>query len=206
MSEVLNIQIPQNLENLQLPSPELVTFYKNLDERMLWLDTEVSDLFLEYGRYIIQFNREDAGKPVEERKPIKLMFFSPGGSLDVNNSLIDIIKLSRTPIYGYNVGIAHSAGCFMFLACHVRYALPHAVFLLHKGSGAFGGSYDEVVSQVLEYQRQIEDLAQYVLDNSGIDKKTLEENLGSEWYITAADAYEKFKFVDKIITSLDDIL
>lgn len=202
--DCLSIALPSNVENLLLPAPELITFYKNLDERVLWLDTEVDDLYLEFGRYIVQFNREDRGIPPEERKPIKLMFFSPGGSLSINNSLIDIIKLSRTPVWGCNIGVAHSAGCFIYMACHRRLALPHSVFLIHKGSGEFGGSYDEVIAQVVEYQRQIDELAQYILDNTKISKEMLEENLGTDWYICATDAL-RLGICDEIITSLDDI-
>jgi ATP-dependent Clp protease, protease subunit len=206
LDDILSVVIPKSIENMQLPSPELITFYKNLEERTLWLDTEVSDLFLEYGRYIVQWNREDKGKPVDARKPIKLMLFSPGGSLSINNALIDLIKLSKTPIYGYNINMAYSSGCFIFMACHKRFALPGSVFLLHRGSGEFAGSYDEVVAQVIEYQRQIEELSKFIMENSKIDEDTLQENLGTEWYVTAEQAFKEYGFVDKIITSLDEIL
>ena len=83
----MEIYIPESIEDLQLPAPELITFYKNLEHRTLWLDSEVDDFYLEYGRYIIEFNREDKGIPVEERQPIKLMIMSPGGLLYINNAL-----------------------------------------------------------------------------------------------------------------------
>jgi ATP-dependent Clp protease protease subunit len=201
----ISILIPEDISNLQLLSPELLTFYKNFEERVLWLDSEVTDYFLEFGRYIIQWNREDKGIPVEDRKPIKLMFFSQGGLLSVNNTMIDLIKLSKTPIYGYNIGEASSAGCFMFMACHKRYALKQAVFLLHKGSGGFAGSYEEVVAQVLEYQRQIEELTQFIREHSNIPEEVLEENLSTEWFVTASEAVD-FGFVDAIITDIDEIL
>ena len=98
MTNELNITLPKEVENLQLPSPELVTYYRNLENRVLWLDTEVSDYWLEFSRNIIEWNREDKNTPVEQRKPIRLMFFSYGGSLDINNTLVDTIKLSKTPI------------------------------------------------------------------------------------------------------------
>lgn len=74
MSE-LRITMPEKLENLQLPDPSLLTFYNNLEERTIWMDFEVDVEFLEFARYIINWNREDKNKPIEERKPIKLMFF-----------------------------------------------------------------------------------------------------------------------------------
>ena len=97
MNNQLEITIPDKLENMQLPSPELLTFYKNLSERVLWLDSTVDDYFLEFSRKIIEWNRQDKGKSISDRKPIKLMIYSYGGDLDINNSLVDIIKLSNTP-------------------------------------------------------------------------------------------------------------
>lgn len=194
------------LSNFNLPDPAMVTFYHNIDDRMLWLDCDVDDVFLEYGKFIVQFNREDKGIPVEERKPIKLMFFSHGGDLDINNAMIDVIKTSVTPVYGYNMGVAESAGCFIFMACHKRFAMPNASFLIHKGSGVFCGNHDEVVSQVIEYQRKIDELSKYILEHSSIPAELLEDLLSTEWFVTAKDAYEQYGFVDGIITSLEEVV
>lgn len=203
----MEILIPENIENLQLPAPELITFYKNLENRILWLDSEVDDLYLEYGRYIIQFNREDMGIPIEDRKPIKLMFMSPGGSLSINNAMIDLIKMSKTPIYGYNMGTADSAACFMFMACHKRFAMPSASFLLHKGSTSnMSGTYDQVAAEMDEYERLIGELANFILQHSSISEETLANNLGGEWYVTAKRAHEEFGFVDKIVNDIDMLL
>lgn len=201
----LQIAIPQNAENLMLPSPELVTFYRNLENRTIWVDDEISEFTLEFGRHIMRWNQEDKGKPIEDRTPIKILFHSPGGDLSVNNAMIDIIEMSKTPIYGYNMSEAASSACFIFMACHKRYAMPKSVFLLHKGSGAFSGDFATVIAQVEEYQRQIEELAEFILSHSNIDEKTLMENLGGEWFVTARQAVE-LGLCDKIITDIDEIL
>lgn len=201
---MLDIAIPKSVENLQLPDAALITYYKNLENRILWLDSEVDDYFLEYGKYILQWNQEDAGKPVEERKPIRLLFFSPGGSLDINNAMIDIIKQSKTKVIGINMGIAQSAGAFIYLACHERLTMPKAGFLLHRGSGNFGGTYDEIICQVMEYQRQMEELEKYVLANTNIDEETFADNFGTEWYIAAKDAVE-YGIAHRVITDIDEI-
>lgn len=203
-STILDIMIPKSVENLQLPDSSLITFYKNLENRILWLDSEVDDYFLEYGKYILQWNQEDIGKPVEERKPIRLLFFSPGGSLDINNAMIDIIKSSKTKVIGINMGIAQSAGAFIYLACHERLTMPKAGFLLHRGQGRFDGTYDEIISQVMEYQRQMDELERYVLDNTNIDEDTFNNSFGTEWYIPAKEAVE-YGISHKIITNIDEI-
>lgn len=201
---ILDIAIPQSIENLQLPDSSLITFYKNLEKRILWLDSAVDDYFLEYGKYILQWNQEDFGIPAEDRLPIRLLFFSPGGSLDINNAMIDIIKMSKTKVIGINMGIAQSAGAFIYLACHERYTMPKAGFLFHRGQGGFEGTYDEIISQVMEYQRQIEELEQYVLENTNIDEETFAENFGTEWFITADEAIE-YGIAHKIVKNIDEI-
>ena len=78
MADELCITIPKNAENLNLPDPTLVNFYKELERRTLWIDCEIDDGCLEIERYILLFNKEDVEIPIEERRPIKLMFFTPG--------------------------------------------------------------------------------------------------------------------------------
>lgn len=206
MTNELNITLPKEVENLQLPSPELVTYYCNLENRVLWLDTEVSDYWLEFSRNIIEWNREDKNTPVDQRKPIRLMFFSYGGSLDINNTLVDTIKLSKTPIYGINVGQACSAGCFIYLACHKRFAFPNATFLVHQGSTeGISGTYNEVVSYIMEYQRKIEELIIYLKENTKIPDEILEEKIDTEWFISSREAVQ-YGICDKIVESLDEVL
>ena len=108
----LDIAIPQNVENLQLPDPSLLQFYKNYSNRILWIDDEITTLTLEYAKMIMQWNFEDKTNkiPNEKREPIKVVFFSPGGDLEVNNCLVDTIQLSETPVIGINVGMAASSG------------------------------------------------------------------------------------------------
>lgn len=200
----LDIAIPESVENLQLPNASLITYYKNLEKRILWLDAEVDDYFLEYGKYILQWNQEDLGKSQEKRIPIRLLFFSPGGSLDINNAMIDIIKQSKTKVIGINMGIAQSAGAFIYLACHERLTMPKAGFLLHRGQGGFQGTYDEIICQVMEYQRQMEELEKYVLANTNIDEETFNDNFGTEWFISAKEALD-FGIAHKIIKDIDEI-
>lgn len=204
--EEIHVAIPKEAENLTLPSPELITFYCNLENRVLWLDSDVDEYWLEFSRKIIEWNREDKGLSPEQRKPIKLMFFSYGGSLDVNNALIDTIKLSTTPIYGVNVGQACSAGCFIYLACHKRFAFPNATFLIHQGEGnGFSGTYAQVVAAVMEYQRKVEELERYLRENTEIPDDILSENITTEWFLSADEALD-YKVCDKIVISLDEIL
>ena len=203
----LDIAIPENVENMQLPSPELLTFYKNFEDRILWIDNEINDYSIEYAKYIMQWNRDDklAGIKKEDRKPIKLLFFSPGGDLNINNMLVDTIALSETKVIGINCGMAASAACFIYLSCHERLTLPNAQFLIHQGAGSFEGTYDIVVSAITNYQKEIEHLGKFVLSRTNIPENVFYENFITDWYIDANEAI-KYGLCSKIITSLDEII
>lgn len=203
----LDIAIPENVENMQLPSPELLTFYKNFEDRILWIDNEINDYSIEYAKYIMQWNRDDklAGIKKEDRKPIKLLFFSPGGDLNINNMLVDTIALSETKVIGINCGMAASAACFIYLSCHERLTLPNAQFLIHQGAGSFEGTYDIVVSAITNYQKEIENLGKFVLSRTNIPENVFYENFITDWYINANEAI-KYGLCSKIITSLDEII
>ena len=203
----LDIAIPQNVENLQLPDPSLLQFYKNYDNRIIWIDDEITTMTLEYAKMIMQWNFEDKQNniPKEEIKPIKVVFFSPGGDLEVNNCLVDTIQLSDTPVIGVNVGMAASSGCFIYLACHKRYTFPTAEFLIHKGAGQFSGNYDEVVAAILNYQRQIEELGKFVLSRTNIPEDVFEYHFSTDWYLSAKEAID-LGVADGYIKSLDEII
>ena len=203
----LDIAIPQNAENLQLPDPSLLQFYKNYENRIIWIDDEITTMTLEYAKMIMQWNFDDKQNniPIEERVPIKVVFFSPGGDLEVNNCLVDTIQLSTTPVIGINVGMAASSGCFIYLACHKRYTFPTAEFLIHKGAGQFAGTYNDVVAAILNYQRQIEELGKFVLSRTKIPKDVFESQFSTDWYISAEEALE-YGVCHKIVKTLDEIL
>lgn len=199
------VEIPKAVENLQLPDPGLLQYYQDLENRIIWLDTEVCEDCLYLIRYILKWNQEDKDLPVESRKPIRLLFFSPGGDLEVNNALIDTITLSKTPVWGINIGRSYSAAAYILLSCHKRYCLPRAQLLLHQGSGAFSGTYAEILPQVMAYQEQVEKLAGFVEEKTSYTKEEIEENIVSDWYITAEEGLEKGVY-QGIISDISELL
>lgn len=188
--EHMNLIIPKAIENLQLPDPELRNFYIDLEHRSFWLDDEVTPYLLELIKYITWWNAEDSGKPIEERIPIRIFFFSPGGDLDINYALIDTIKMSKTPIIGINIGQCASAAAYIYLACHKRYMMPHAYFILHQGSGTLSGTFEQICAQMEDYQKQVEELSEFVLEHTTYTEEQIAEKIIGEWYIRKDEAVE----------------
>ena len=203
--EYVEVQIPKEIANQTLPDPELRNFYLDLENRTFWLDNEVTPYLLELVRYIARWNKEDKRIPVKKRKPIRIIIFSPGGDLETYRSVADVIRLSKTPVVGINMGMAYSAAAMIFLSCHTRLMLPSASILFHKGSGNLGGSFNEVYAAMIEYQKQVEELSSIIEKNTTYSLEEIEENMNGDWYIRADEAL-KHGVCHKIIDDIEEIM
>ena len=200
--DLLSIVLPGGMENLQLPNPELLNYYRGLEKRILWIDTEIDDCLLELEKLILLWNAEDKGKPVEEREKIRIFIFSYGGSIDACFSMLDICELSKTPIVTYNMGVSMSAGLLLLLAGSERYTLPKSQVLIHSGSGGAAGTFEQVEAQMATYKQLVSMMREYIIKRTKIDTKLLNKNKNKEWYIFAEEQVE-LGIVDGIISDLD---
>ena len=203
--EYVELQIPKEIANQSLPDPELRNFYLDLENRTFWLDNEVTLYLLELVRYIARWNKEDRKTPIDKRKPIRIFIFSPGGDLEIYRSVADVIRLSKTPVIGINMGIAYSAAAMIFLSCHTRLMLPSASVLFHKGSSHISGGFNEVCAAMIEYQKQVEELSHIIEQNTSYSLEEIENNMSSDWYIRANEALEH-GVCHKIIDSIEEIM
>lgn len=205
MEDLMQIMIPQNLENLQLPSPELLTYYRNLEDRVIWIDYGVDETILEVSKLIMYFNKLDKNIPVEQRKPIKLLLYSYGGDGQACFSLLDIIALSKTPVWTINMGVAMSAGLLILLAGHKRFCLKNSTALAHSGSGGTSGSYESTEAQMKDYKHFVQTMRDYIIERTKIDSKLMNKKKSQEWYIYAPEQVE-LGIVDKIIDDINEIM
>ena len=205
MDELMQIAIPQSIENLQLPDPELVTYYRNLEDRVIWIDYGVDESILEISKLIMYFNKLDKDIPIEDRQPIKLLLYSYGGDGQACFSLLDIIALSKTPVWTINMGVAMSAGLLILLAGHKRFCLKNSTALAHSGSGGTSGTFEQTEAQMKDYQRFMKTMRDYIIERTDIDIKTLNKYKNKEWFLYSEDQL-KYGIVDKIIDDIDEIL
>lgn len=202
--ENIDIILPSNLENMQLPAPELINYYNDIENRIFWIDREIDINLMELVKYITLWNKEDKDIPVDNRKPIKILFFSPGGELDTYRAVADVIQLSITPVIGIVIGTAYSAAGMIYLSCHKKYMLKSSSILFHKGSSQMSGSFNEVYAAMLEYQDQVAELAEVICDNSTYTQEEVEQFLNSDWYIRPQEAIEH-GICDKIVDNIADL-
>lgn len=193
--------------NLQLPTPSLLQYYLDRKERVIWIDKDIDDDLFNEIRQIIQYNREDEKNnvPVAERKVCRIMLQSYGRTLDSCFALLDVMKISKTPVYTYNLNACMSAAALIYLNGHKRYAMPKSTVLIHAGQGGSVGGYDAVVAQTENYKRLMEMLKENVLEHTKIEKAFLNKQMKKEWYIYI-DEQIKYGITDEVITDMSQIL
>ena len=205
MSEQYEITLPvlPQTANWQLADPSLVNFYSDLENRIYWLSDEINNYTFDLVQYIIRWNQEDKGIPVEQRKPIRIIIDCPGGHLSVSETVSNIIKMSKTPVYGIALGYVASGATVIYLSCHKKFALPNSVFVLHKGScSGVSGTYDEIVAFAKDYEKQMETLIDFYITNTKYTEEEIEENIQTDWYIRTEEALEK-GIVDELVTDIE---
>lgn len=206
----LEILLPQNIkENYALPDPALLQIYEDRQNRVLWLLGDVSEEGgYDWVDFILRCNREDRINelPPEDRRPIKLIVANYGGSLEMANTLISVIAISKTPIYGYAIGPVCSAASMIYLACHKKFALPNSYWLIHKGScQPSGADFNTMMAAMDDYKKQVEELTQFYIDHTTFTEDEIRKNIEKDWYIYTDQAIEK-GMCDGIITDIDELL
>ena len=204
--DAINLTLPSNIENMQLPDPSLVNYYKLAEHRIFYVDYEIDEAILELQRSIILINMVDRDIKPEDRVPIKIFIDSPGGLLSETMSLATTIIMSTTPVITVNVAEAYSGGALLLLAGHKRYAFPYAKAMLHTGStSGMAGTYEQSEQAQKNYKKQIEEMGAYILERTGMDEKLYKRNKAKDWYM---DVNEQLStgVVHKIVSSLEEII
>ena len=147
---------------------------------------------------ILQYNKNDAAIPPEERQPIILYLDTPGGEVTAGMKLIDVIQASVTPVHIVNLGTCYSMGFLIYIVGHKRFASKNATFLMHDGSIDIGGSTSKTRDYIAfndKIEARTKDL---VVSSTNITPELYDEKYRREWYMFADEAKE-LGIVDSIL-------
>lgn len=207
MDEILGnvlVGIPEAIANLQLPDPNLRDYYRDEQERVYWLDTQIDCNTLDLVKYIFRCNKEDEDVPVEQRKRILIMIDSPGGSVEVLGSIIGAIKISKTPIHTCCYCTAYSAAADLLTCGHKRYALPMTSMMFHAGSCGYSGTQAQVDSAKKFYDNMGKRITNEVNSRAKFDNKFLRKLKTDDMYMNEEEALG-YGVIDEIIDDLNKL-
>lgn len=189
---------------MQIPSPDLVNYYKDLANRVLWINDAIDQDTMSIVKRIMEFNLADKDIPVEERKPIKILLDTTGGSVSVMWSIIKAIKMSKTPIYTINFCDCLSAGAHILASGHKRFAMPGSTVLIHSGSCMYTGTQEQADNAKKYYDALCKKADNQLLADTKIDLKVFKKKSPFDWYLNADEALQ-YGVVDKIIEDFTEI-
>lgn len=149
--------------------------------------------------YIQFFNRIDQEKKIDvnKRTPIKIYIDSNGGSLTACFTIIDAITMSKTPVWTINIGKAYSAGFFIFITGHKRFAYPNSSFLFHEGSTGIYQDANKFKNYADFYKQQLEQLRAITLEHTQIKPEEYDKHVKDDWWFDVNEAL-KYGVTDKI--------
>ena len=204
---IIDVSIPQEVADLKLPAPELVDYYNDMHNRVIYIDYEIDNgLMREVGRQIIEYNRVDKGKPREEREPIVILINSWGGDLNATYATIAIMETSITPVITVNMNSAYSAAGLLLMAGHKRYCMPRSQILIHSGSAqGISGNYEEIQESTKSYKKMVEEMREFVVSKTKIDKALMKKNQTRDWYIDSSEQIT-LGCADEVLTDINQIL
>lgn len=209
MAENLYINVPKTpKETMPLPDPDLLQYYQDVENRVIWLIDAIGGNVYAIIQQIIQYNRDD--KNIEDpynRKPIRLVIASPGGSVNDMHALMSVMEISDTPIITIAMGQVSSAAAEIFLCGHKRLALKNTCFLFHEGSCAdLTGSHAELAAFMENYNKEVKESTDFYKRKTKFDAETIESKMKQgDWYIRLDEALQN-GVIDEIIEDINIFL
>ena len=130
----------------------------------------------------------------ESNDPIYLYINSPGGSVSAGLTIIDNMKLVKSPIYTVCYGLAASMAALIFAAGEKghRYILPHGEVMIHQPwrqiQAAFNQSDFEREGR--HFKRMRDSLEQILSETSGKSIEEMHSACEHDNFLTAEEAIE----------------
>ena len=142
----------------------------------------------------------------QQVKPIHLLVNSPGGHVESADTIHDVIRFIRSPVYAIGTGWVASAGVHLYLAVERdrRLCLPNTRFMIHEPSGGVGGQVSDIeieLEQIIELRRRIR---QTIAERTGRSYSDVERDTQRNCWLTADQAVE-YGLVGSIVRETHEV-
>ena len=136
-----------------------------------------------------------------ERKPIKMIVNSFGGSVYDGFALIGVMENSKTPIHTYCYGSAMSMALLILVSGHKRFGHRLATFMYHECLDS--PAYDKLATlkeNLEETKRIMKVYDDQLLSKTKLKRKQIEDTkkIKLDWYMSPEEALS-YKVIDQII-------
>ena len=197
MWRVTNTKSPQNWKDTYINKTfanfdgSLEKLYTSIEvashlNREFYLDNITPTIANQFDKFVRFWNDIDEDILMTQREPIKLYIDSRGGSLSAALTIIDTIKLSRTPVYTINIGNVFKEAFYIYLAGLKRYSYPRASFYYERDLSFFnlGEAQSNYEDFIKDQQTELHDM---LMEGTKITESDYEKRSG--WWLTPEKAY-----------------
>lgn len=174
--------------------------------REIYINTITPQIAETVDKTIRMWNRIDDTEMVEwgKRMPIKLYINSTGGDFNSMLTIMDIIKLSKTPVYTINTGVVHKEAFFIFITGHQRYAYPKSSFVYERDLKHLDEEDRSLDNYIAFYERQLAEIKDVILEKTKITENEYNKHLKGTWWMTAEDA-QKLRICNEVLNAYQSI-
>ena len=174
---------------------ELDTTNMLLRQRIIFLGSQVDDTTADF--VISQLLFLDAE---DQKKDIRLIINSPGGSVTAGMGIYDAMKLCKADVSTICMGLAASMGAFLLASGSKgkRYCMPNARVMIHQPLGTSGGKATEMSIRIREMAYHKIKLNKILSRITGKPEEKIEVDTDRDNFMNAWEAKE-YGLVDAVI-------
>ena len=170
-----------------------------LDDNIILLTGEINDMMAEV--VIAQLLYLDS---LGKEEPVHIYINSPGGSVTAGLAILDTMRLVKSKIYTYCIGLAASMGAVLLSSGDRRYIVPHAEVMIHQPLGGTRGQASDIEIAAEHISRTKKLLNTILAENCHKPYEDVSRDTERDNWKSAVEALE-YGLVDKLISSLDAI-
>ena len=194
------------LKNQNKKKNRYFSFDRENPSRTITLSSEIDESsvgdIIQYIAEINEYDDENQENLVDyERKPIKLIVNSFGGSVYDGFALIAAIGSSNTEVYTYCFGSAMSMALLVLVSGDKRYGHKLSTYMYHECLDQMPYDKLSILKENLEETKRIMMVYDaHLIDCTRLKQKQLDQikNLKKDWYFSAEEAL-KNGVIDQII-------
>ena len=136
----------------------------------------------------------------QDHADINFYINSPGGSVYDGLAILDTMKLIKSDVATYGVGLQASMGAILLAngTKGKRYMLPHARTMIHQPSSGTRGKATDMEIDLKETLAVKDELVSIMAQVTGQNKDKVREDMERDYWMTPTEA-KNYGIVDKII-------
>ena len=168
---------------------DFVDLSANLN-REIYISTITPEVAEKVDKTIRMWNYIDDTEIVEysKRHPIKIYMNSLGGDFNSMLTIMDAIKLSKTPVHTINTGVVQKEAFFIYSMGHQRYTYPRATFLYERDLKHLDDADEQTDKYINFYLRQLDAIKDLIVEKTKITENEYNKHLKGQWWMSAVDA------------------